>query len=172
MTKIKNYINKFQKNQQGFTLVELLLYMGLSVILLVIVSGVFISILSVRNESVKNSSIEREGRYILNRLSRDVYISQDILEPVDIGESSDTLQLLIDSELITYRIVNERLYLIDDTNSYLMSGESVKVIDFNVEKLGNNGGKSVVEITLTAESENVSDGIIQTRDYKTILSVR
>lgn len=172
MNKIKKYFKKINKNKKGFTLVELLLYMGLSVILLVIVSGIFISILSVQNESVKNSSIEREGRYILNRLSRDVYISQDILEPVDIGESSDTLQLLIDSELITYRIVNERLYLIDDTNSYLMSGESVKVIDFNVEKLGNNGGKSVVEITLTAESENVSDGIIQTRDYKTILSVR
>ncbi len=163
-----------QKNNSssGFSLVELLLYMGLSLILLTIISGLFISMLNTRSESMKTSSLEREGRYILARLSYDVYSAQDILEPALVGETSTTLQLMKNSELFTYRIIDDRLYLIDASGSHLLSGETVKAINFSVTKLGNDGGKNAVEISLTTQSQNISEGKIESRNYQTVLAVR
>jgi type II secretory pathway pseudopilin PulG len=160
------------KSSSGFSLVELLLYMGLSLILLAIISGLFISMLQTRSESMKTSSLEREGRYILARLSYDIYSAQDIIEPALVGETSTTLQLMKNSELFTYRIINDRLYLINTAGSHLLSGETVKAISFNVTKLGNDGGKNAVEISLTTENQNISEGKIENRTYQTVLAIR
>lgn len=160
------------KKIPGFTLVELLLYMGLSMILLVIISGLLVSTLSIRNESVKTSSLEREGRYVMARLSHDIYSAQDIIEPAVIGESSDTLQLLIDSELFSYRIIDGKLYLINDSGTHLMNGEATNVTSLNITRLGNEGGVGTVEILLTVQSQIVSEGKIENRDYKTVATTR
>ncbi|MCB9812975.1 MAG: prepilin-type N-terminal cleavage/methylation domain-containing protein [Pseudomonadales bacterium] len=165
-------IRKSFSLQKGFTLVELLIYMGLSMILLAIISGIFISVLSVRNESIKSSSLEREGRYILARLSHDVYSAQDIIEPATLGESSTTLQLLVNSDLFTYSINDDKLYLTNTSGTHLLSGESVNVMSFNVTRLGNEGGKNAVEIELTTQSQNVSEGKIENRNYQFILALR
>lgn len=160
------------KSDSGFSLVELLLYMGLSMILLVIISGLFISVLNIRNESTKTSSLEREGRYVLARLSYDIYSAQDIIEPALIGETSTTLQLIKNSELFTYRIIDDKLYLIDASGSHLLSGEGVNVTSFNITRLGNDGGKNAVEILLTTQSQNVSEGKTESRDYQAVLAIR
>lgn len=169
---IREKIKHIKTSMPGFTLVELLLYMGLSMILLVIISGLLVSTLSIRNEAEKTSSLEREGRYIMARLSYDIYSAQDIVEPATIGDNSTQLQILINSELITYRIINNKLYLIDNSGTHLMSGENVSATNFNVLKLGNDGGVGVVEISVTAESENISEGKVESRDYKTVVTTR
>lgn len=60
------------KNQPGFTLVELLIYIGLLLIFLTIVTRIFTAITDVQLESTAAGVVEEDSRYIYVRLSYDI----------------------------------------------------------------------------------------------------
>lgn len=70
--------NKKQKLESGFTIVELLLYMGIFSILLVVLLQLFTTILSSHSESQATSSVDQDGSYILARLSYDIHNASSI----------------------------------------------------------------------------------------------
>src|SRR5260221_6706185 len=67
--------------EAGFTMVELLLYMGIFSILLVVLIQLFTSILSLHLEPQATSSVDQDGAAILSRLSYDIHKSASISSP-------------------------------------------------------------------------------------------
>src|SRR3990172_6790072 len=55
---------RIRNSRRGFTIIELILYMGMLSILLAVLSQIFVSILNVQLESQSSSSIEQDSRYI------------------------------------------------------------------------------------------------------------
>lgn len=170
--KIKKLLKNHLRQQNGFSLVELLIYMGLSMIILVIISNLFVSIINVRSEAEKTSSIERDGRYIITRLKYDVNRAQDIIEPALIGANSSNLVLSINGETVTYQISNNKLSFIDATGTHAVNDSVANTTSFNVIKLGNDGGKNGVQVQLQTVSQIESEGKIESRDYDFFTAIR
>lgn len=172
ITKIRKILSELKNKQQGFSLVELLIYMGLSMIILSIISGLFVSIINIRSEAEKTSSVERDGRYMLSRLTYDINRAQDIIEPALLGNNSTTLQLDIDGEIISYQINSNKLTFTDTSGTYAINDKTVNMTSFNVTKLGNEGGKNGVQVDLEIVSQIESEGKIESRNYSFFAAVR
>lgn len=130
--------------KKGFTLVELLLYMGLVVIFLGVLTNLFVSVLDVKDESSGVSFVEQDGRFILSRLLYDAnqsgadYISSN------------------------YSLVNNNLIL----NNEKLNNSETRVLEFTTLQLGNVGGKKSLQVKFKLESGS------ETRDYQITLGSR
>src|SRR5258708_14824797 len=71
----------FSLHERGFTLVEMLIYMGIFSLMLIALTQIFTSIIDVQLESQSNGSVSQDGQYILSRLSYDISRAQDIATP-------------------------------------------------------------------------------------------
>jgi type IV pilus assembly protein PilW len=68
--------NKYNlENQTGFSLIELMIALGIGIILMLGLANVFISSSSSRNELEKSSAMIENGRYAINILAEDLALS-------------------------------------------------------------------------------------------------
>lgn len=74
--------NQKVRNQDGFTIVELLIYM---VIMIVIFTQIFVSILDNQLRSTNTSNVADDGRYIYSRFIYDVNRADSIASPSAFG---------------------------------------------------------------------------------------
>ena len=81
--------------KKAFTLIELLIFMGILAALLGILSQILASALAVQVESQTASSVHSDGRYLLSRLTYDVRRASNITSPASAGLTSPTLTLTI-----------------------------------------------------------------------------
>src|SRR3989344_6053875 len=101
------------KFNSGFTLVEMVIYTGLLSVLLLVLTGIFVSILDVKSASETSSAITQDSRFILARFAHDIARSSSINGPVLGGEGS-TLEMDIDGDTYTYSLINGELRLTDN----------------------------------------------------------
>lgn len=171
-------IQKFKK-QKGFTLVELLLFMGIFSILLVILFQLFSSILSTHAESQATSSVDQDGNFILSRLAYDIHNASGITIPF-LGNSCNwpiipSCQLVLSNG--TYAITSEgNLTLTASGNiDFLNSLKTTKITDITFTKLVNTnpGSKPSVQIKFTLQSRIIRPGgITQTQTFQTTVATR
>src|SRR3989338_3288431 len=84
------------KSKFGFTLVELLIFMGMFTVLLAVLSQVFGMIVDARLESESTSSVVQDGNFLLNRFMYDIARTNTINTPSTVGSTDTTLYLTID----------------------------------------------------------------------------
>ena len=94
----------------GFTLVELLLYMGLLTVFLTGLTTLFVASLETQLEGQAVSIVAQEGQYLLQRLEYDVYRADAITSPAP-GNSGSSLVLSIGGQTYTYQPSGETLEL-------------------------------------------------------------
>src|SRR3989344_3435349 len=89
----------------GFTLVELLISMGLLAIILSVLTSLFVSVIEAQLESQATSSVDQDGRFVLARLSYDIHRADGvngIITPSTLGGQGPTLQIAISGTTSTY----------------------------------------------------------------------
>lgn len=146
---------------KGVTIVELLIYLGLSTIMLVVLSELFVGIL---NESVKTqnySAVQTDGRYILGRLKTQLNNASSVTSPVNLGDISTELVIVVAGVIQRYYVNAEKLYLNDGTGDYLMSHLDTRITNATFTRTGNVGGKPVILIVFTS-----STGVLGTAQYE------
>lgn len=144
---------------KGVTIVELIIYLGLSTIMLVILSQLFVAILE---ESVKvqnYSSVQTDGRYVLGRLKMQLNNADSVSVPANLGDSSGELILAQSGITYHYYVTNQQLYLNDGTGDYLVSDPDTQITDVLFTRTGNADGKPVILIEFT--SSNGASGTVQ-----------
>ena len=158
----------------GFTLVELLIYMGLLSIILVVLSQIFGSILDAQLESQASSSVHRDGRFILSKLSHDIHKAQSIVDPAAIGEQSIDLQLTIDGINYIYSLDNGNLEVSDGVEANNLNSGDTTVSDLSFTRIGNSvaNAKNTVRITYTITSKIVRPKGMETKDFQTTIGIR
>ncbi len=159
--------------QKGETLIELLLYIGFLSMLLVVFLQVFTSVLDVQSESQSTSSVEQDGKYLIQRLTYDIQRSTSIQNPVSVGGSSSTLQLNIGGNIFTYTLLNNNLVLTNnlDTNAQLNSYDaSVSALLFT--RIGNPGGKNVIQVLFTLAGKTQRISSTEVRSFQTTIGTR
>jgi hypothetical protein len=153
------------KNQKGSTIVELLLYMGLMAVLLIVLSDMFISILDVKTDIQKTSSIEQDGRFIIARFIYDIQRATSITTPSSAGGNGATLVMVVAGNTYTYSLNGTNLQMVNNTGTFNLNGDETKVTDLNFKRIG-NGQKDTITVQFDITSQT------QTTTFKTTVGLR
>lgn len=136
----------------GFSIVEVILYIGLFSIFLVVLTNMLISVIDVQLESAASSHVSLDGRYILSRMLYDVGRAQDIVTPSTVGASTGSLGLTIGGVLNTYSLSNSNLLVASSGATTQLNGFDTSVSGLQFTRLGKSGGKNTVTISFTLSS--------------------
>lgn len=147
-------MKKILKIQRGFSLVEILVYMGLFAILLIPLLQLFSSTIAVRLESEATSAVAQDGRYIIARLTYDIHRANSITVP-----DPATLQISGTGFAYTYSVDGgKNLSLNDGATSYVLNSEGTSIPQISFTLKGNSGGVKVVSISVQVESKVIRQG--------------
>ncbi len=156
----------------GFTIVEMLLYMGILSGFLLVVSQIFLSALDVQRESEATTSVEEDGRYILSRFQYDITRAQKVTVPTTLGSQSNTLQLTIGNGSSIYAVNGTNLTLTDAIGTSTLNSYGSSVSAFGVQRLGNIGGKESVKLGFTLTSSTQRPAGPEVRTFQTTVGIR
>lgn len=169
----KLYIINF-KLRRGFTLVELLLYMGILSMFISILTSIFISAADVKLESESGSSIQRDGTFILSRLAYDIHRATSVNIPLSIGNESNNLQIIVNGVNYTYIIdADGNLTLADDLGTNNLNSYDSRVSELLIKRLGNIGkAEDIFKINFILTSRIRRNSGFETKSFETNLSLR
>ena len=85
------------KPQQGFTLIELIIYIGIVSIILVSISYLIIDLISGQSSNTARQEVNQNVRFISSTISRDIRAAQAIT-----SITADTLVLAMSGDDVTY----------------------------------------------------------------------
>lgn len=168
--------NRNREGNRGFTLVELLLYIGIFSILVVSLFQLFTSIIDTQIESQSTSSVFLDGQYTLNRFKYDIERAKNIIGPSSPGEQRSTAKLSIDNTTYTYSLADGNLTLTNDvasTTGQLNSADTV-VSNLSFTRLSDTQGKNTDTLTISFRltSNIIKRGGPKAENFKTTVGIR
>jgi type II secretory pathway pseudopilin PulG len=156
----------------GFTLVELIVYMGMFSILLIALTQIFMTIIETQLKTQAVTSSAQDGQYLYSRLIYDVHHADAIFSPAALGEVSNSLQLIINGVTHTYSLNGTVLQVNDGTGTFALNSYDTNISDVQFHRLGNVGGKHTVRINFTVTSKTESRGNPDIRIFQTTAGLR
>ncbi len=160
------------KKNNGFTLIELTLYLGLLSIFLVFFSELLSAILNTKTRSEGVSLVQTNSNFLISKLTYDVNQADTIASPIDFGVASDSFGLNKAGQGYTYRINGGRLAIDDGQGLVYLSDANVTINNFNVTKTGNTDGIQALSIGFTISSNIVDKTGIKESSFLTTISLR
>lgn len=171
---MKNLQPKTYKLQpsRGFTLVELLIYMGLLTSLLLVFTDIFTSIIENQLTSQNTSNVAEDGRYVYSRFIYDVSRASAITEPLNYGSSSANLRLVIDGQNHLYSLVGNNLMVTEPAGSFQLNGDGSSISALLFTKVGTTSAKSTVRINFTVNGTVPSRKQLDIQHFQTTAGLR
>lgn len=162
------------KKNRAFTLVELLVFMGLFAILIVVLTQILVSALNVQLETQATSSVQQDGRYLLARLTYDINRASLLTEPAAAGTQSDKLQLTIGGSNYRYATASGNiLNLTVGGIDYQINSFGTTISGVNFKRIGTDGNKDSVQISFTITSTTIIGGAgKETKTFSTTAGMR
>jgi type II secretory pathway pseudopilin PulG len=136
----------------GFTLVEILVYMGLLTVFMFLLTSIFLSILETQAESVSTVTVEQESQYIMARMQYDLGRADEILTPPGLGDTSDEVVVSLDGQTVAFRLVGTQLQRQVGGDTLRLNATGLAVTTWQARRLGNEDGKHALEITMNVAS--------------------
>lgn len=158
--------------QKGFTLVELIIYMGLLTILMTILTRLFTATIDVQLTSEATGGLEEDSRFIYSRLAYDLTRAETIVTPGTPGSSSNTLTIIIGPATYTYRVVGTNLMLESGTGESALNSYMTAISNVSFTELGPVAGKKSIQVKYTMTSTIQSSSGTVTRDIETTITQR
>ena len=160
------------RKKKGFTLVELMIFMGMFSILLVVFSQIFGQIVDTRLESESHSSVVQDGNYLLNRLMYDIVIASGINLPATVGSSDTNLNITVAGEDHIYSLSGDNLVLIINSDVYQLNSVNTTISNLNFQRIGNDDGKDTIRYSYTVTSKIDRPAGPESQDYQTTVGLR
>lgn len=170
-------INKIKSGKilsRGYTLVELLIYMGLLALFMGVLSSLFSTSVDLQLESGANTSVDRDVQYFFTRMAYDLHRAEIISTPSDLGVITDTLVFTLGGVSNTYGIdVNDNLTLTDNTGTEPLNSFDTKVTNISFTRIGNVGGlEDTIRINVTLASRYILNKGTESRNFQTTIALR
>ena len=156
------------KISAGFTLMELIISMGILMVLISILMTVFGQILDVQLESKATSTVDQNGRYIMSRLIHDMQRASSITTPPTAGQQTNTLLVVINSIDYTYSLdSNGNLVLTNSNGSENINNYDANISALTFKRLGNNDSNDNVQVTFTVSSRTQKASGTEQKTFQT-----
>lgn len=152
--------NLFPKTN-GFTLIEVLLYLSLMVIVLMGITSFAQNIFSVQNKSKIISDVDYESNYALDLISS--YIQKDKINSPLIFSSSTSLSLNDkDNNQIIISLINNQINITSSNGSSTpITSNKIKISNLSFINLGLPNTSGLIKINWTADNNTESES----KDY-------
>lgn len=165
-----------QNKQKGFTLIELVVYVGIMSMLVAVMGAMFGQIVEVQLESEATSSVDQDGRYILGKMIYDMKslnVSDNLVAPANPGNQGNTLQLRINSILYTYSVNGSGNLIVTDAStgqSNQLNGSNTSVSGLNFQRIGSGGVNDTIRMTFVLSTRVSQHSGTESRTFTTTLS--
>lgn len=159
-------------NNKAFTLIELLLFLGLFTIILGVLTNLFSVIIDTQAEVQSTSAVENDSKFITTRIIYDIHRATDISTPASLGAQSSTLSLLIDGNTYVYSLNNGNLLLTSGSQSNALNSNLTQVTNISFRRLGNVGGKHTIQLQFTLEDRNETAAGTEIKTINTTIGLR
>lgn len=157
---------------QGFTVVELILYMGLLSLFLVIITSIFSSSLDLQLESRSTSALDQDSRFLMERIGYDVARASSITTPSAIGEQGQELTIDISGQNYAYSLSNGNLILTTNQGSDQINSYDTSITSLAFQRLGNTNGKNTIRMTVTLQSKTLLAKGVESKTIQTTFGTR
>lgn len=143
---------KQQNYKRGFTLIELILFMGLFSIILLVLTSIFAELMQKQLEIQSMSSVESDKSYILSRLEYDIGRADTIIAPASAGDSTETLVLEIDGNTVTYNLNGTDFELDNAGDIQKLNNVRTAISNVTFQRIGNSGGTPTIDLHMNITS--------------------
>lgn len=161
-----------QSKSRGFTLIELVVYLGVIMIFFLVLTDILTSVLNTRLSSQSNSQVAQDGRYIYTRLVYDIERADSISLPLNIGDTSNSLQMSISGTPYTYSLSNSNLILTVSGSSEQLNSVDTSISNLSFRRIGNANGKNTFQILFTVTSRITNRGLTDSQAFQTTAGLR
>ncbi len=161
-----------QKRTKGFTLIELILFMGLFTIILGVLTNLFSVIIDTQSEVQSTSAVETDSKYIETRILYDIQRAESIDMPASLGAQTSSLLLTIDGAQYQYALSNGDLQLTANSSTENLNSFYTEVSSISFQRLGNIGGKHAIKLTFTINSKNETAAGQESKTIETMIGLR
>lgn len=153
------------RNNEGFTLLEVLIYTALLAAVATILTNAILMLSRSRGQAVSRSETNLNLRFAIEKIKRDVSASSTLLVPASAGATSSSLVISSSGLNIAYCVANGQLRRqvsgACDVSSEPLTGSTTVVANPVFTRLENSNvdfGKKIVslEVELSASSTNAS----------------
>ncbi len=157
----------------GFTLVELVIYMGLFLMMLVVLTELFSSSLALRLDASATSRVQQDIHFFLTRLRYDAARASSISLPAAAGGSGTTLTLVIDGNSYSYQAVDNDLILASPAGSDQLNSPEIKIENLSFTRLGDSSNHDTIQVRMTVTSSlELSGNRLEQQTIQTTLGLR
>jgi prepilin-type N-terminal cleavage/methylation domain-containing protein len=164
--------NIFQKNNRGFSLVELIIAMSVFTVLITIATGVFVRVIKTQRDLVTRLSIIDNAGLVLEQMTREIRTGYDfsIANPNLVFQNREGKQ-------VQYLKNNDKIVRIVEGDSFELTSPNVKVKELNFVLAQENNSKCSpwrITIFLKVGSEKLEekdDILLQTTISSRVLPV-
>jgi type II secretory pathway pseudopilin PulG len=167
-----NLVSFPKSSARGFSLVELIVYFGIFSILLLVLTNIFSTSISTQLESESLTSVEQDSRFLLLRLSNDIEKASSIVIPASAGNTSTTLQIVVNSQNYTYQVISGNLTLTTNSGTFNLNNYNTTISDFLVTRIGNINGKNDIKISFTITSKVRQNSGYESKTFNTTIGTR
>ncbi len=159
-------------SQTGFSLVEMLIYLGLVTIFMVVVTNTFVTILEVQSESLGRSAVVENGQFVVARLGYDIARATNVTTPAAPGDQATTLVIITPSATVSYTLDGGVLRWSDGSQTLDLHGPELSVDAFEVTRLGEIGGTPTLRVVVTLTTLDTSASGNRTETFTTTFGLR
>lgn len=164
-------IKRCTNRPNGYTLVELLIYMALMSVFILVLLDLFTATLNTKLSSESLSALSMDSRYVLAKLGYDINNSEDVTLPIA-GESSASLTVTSSGVTSSYSLSNGDLIKTVSGVGMKLNGSGTKFENITFRNIGNSGGKPTVRVNFTIRSETQVNGQYETQTVNTTIGTR
>ncbi|BCX16047.1 MAG: hypothetical protein KatS3mg098_276 [Candidatus Parcubacteria bacterium] len=163
----------FFKNNQGFSLMEMLIYVGILGIVASVATGIFLSVTKVQTEQSAQVEISGQLNFAMQTIQR--LIRNSSLVDITPGTPTTSLTLRMKDSAVdptTIYLENGRIYVKEGASGTPQSITSDKVVIDSLEfkKLTQYPGKDIVQIDLAMSAANKVEGSTIRRSLRSAVS--
>lgn len=130
-------MNLKAKNLSGFSLIEVLLAIGIFGILSVVIANIFLTVMDLHRTTANLQRLQNEGRYIIEKISREIR-SREIAYPIPEANYDNKLNFLKDESrriaaiCLDQGLGNLNYYFGPEQGSCLINGQALNAQDVEV----------------------------------------
>lgn len=159
--------------KKSFTIVEILIYIGILSVILLVFAQLFVSLAGLRTENEATSNVQQDSGYLINKFIYDIHQAKTINVPVNPADQSNVLNLTING--ITYNYSTDsakNLIMSDGTTNYQLNGYDTNIPAILFTRIGQGDNHDVIKISFTVVSRVFNSAGYESQTYETVVGLR
>lgn len=169
-----------KKNVDGFSLVEMILYIALMSFSIVSIVSFSSTVRSAQVKSRTIMEVQQDARFAMHRLSVAFHnasaVNSATVFNVDLGENDGQIVLDTDAGTVTFAVIDQVLTIDDGTGAEAIISDNVEITEFLVEDRTPGSGTAITDIKVTFIVAHLNPGNAKeyesTTRLETTLSLR